>query len=144
MNYINSFFNNYETLNKINYENIQELIKNSDNNYIINTLENNLQDVLIPKTINYYEEENIINSLISNYNFNKVIIIYGKNSSDETIIKKYMQLKKYGFINIYIYSGGMFEWLLLQDIYGKDLFPTKGYTLDILRYKPKKINIRKI
>ena len=144
MNYINSFFNNYETLNKINYENIQELIKNSDNNYIINTLENNLQDVLIPKTINYYEEENIINSLISNYNFNEVIIIYGKNSSDETIIKKYMQLKKYGFINIYIYSGGMFEWLLLQDIYGKDLFPTKGYTLDILRYKPKKINIRKI
>ena len=144
MNYINSFFNNYEALNKINYENIQELIKNSDNNYIINTLENNLQDVLIPKTINYYEEENIINSLISNYNFNEVIIIYGKNSSDETIIKKYMQLKKYGFINIYIYSGGMFEWLLLQDIYGKDLFPTKGYTLDILRYKPKKINIRKI
>ena len=144
MNYINSFFNNYETLNKVNYENIQELIKNSDNNYIINTLENNLQDVLIPKTINYYEEENIINSLISNYNFNEVIIIYGKNSSDETIIKKYMQLKKYGFINIYIYSGGMFEWLLLQDIYGKDLFPTKGYTLDILRYKPKKINIRKI
>ena len=144
MNYINSFFNNYECLNKINYENIQELIKNSDNNYIINTLENNLQDVLIPKTINYYEEENIINSLISNYNFNEVIIIYGKNSSDETIIKKYMQLKKYGFINIYIYSGGMFEWLLLQDIYGKDLFPTKGYTLDILRYKPKKINIKKI
>ncbi len=144
MNYINSFFNNYESLNKINYENIQELIKNSDNNYIINTLENNLQDVLIPKTINYFEEENIINSLISNYSFNEVIIIYGKNSNDESIIKKYMQLKKYGFINIYIYSGGMFEWLLLQDIYGKDLFPTKGYTLDILRYKPKKINIRKI
>ena len=143
MNYINSLFNNYESLKKINYENIQEIIKSSDNIYIINTLENNLQDVLIPKTISYHEEENIINSLISNSNFDQIIIIYGKNSSDETIIKKYMQLKKYGFLNIYIYSGGMFEWLLLQDIYGKDLFPTNGYTLNILKYKPKKFDIKK-
>ena len=27
MNYINSLFNNYETLKKVNYENIQEIIK---------------------------------------------------------------------------------------------------------------------
>ena len=67
MNYINSLFNNYESLKKVNYENIQEIIKSSDNNYIINTLDNNLQDVVIPKTISYHEEENIINSLISKF-----------------------------------------------------------------------------
>ena len=35
----------------------------------------------------------------------------------------------------------MFEWLLLQDIYGNDNFPTTSKDLDILKYKPKKINI---
>jgi hypothetical protein len=29
----------------------------------------------------------------------------------------------------------MFEWLLLQDIYGKELFPTTKKELDLLRYK---------
>ena len=36
---------------------------------------------------------------------------------------------------VYIYTGGMFEWLLLQDIYGKEAFPTKGDELDILKFK---------
>ena len=43
------------------------------------------------------------------------------------------------FKNVYIYKGGLFEWLLLQDIYGKDLFPTTTEILDILRYKPENI-----
>ena len=30
----------------------------------------------------------------------------------------------------------MFEWLLLQDIYGNEQFPTLGKELDILKYKP--------
>ena len=36
--------------------------------------------------------------------------------------------------------GGLFEWLLLQDIFGKELFLTnkknKEKEVDILRYKP--------
>ena len=39
---------------------------------------------------------------------------------------------------MYIYSGGLFEWLLLQDVYGKDEFPTMGCELDILKYKGNK------
>ena len=35
-----------------------------------------------------------------------------------------MQLKKYGFLNIYIYSGGMFEWLLLK-IFMEKIFSNK-------------------
>ena len=62
------------------------------------------------------------------------IIIYGKNSNDETIYTKYNQLKKLGFTNAKLYIGGLFEWLLLQDIYGDNEFPTTTYNLDILKY----------
>ena len=69
-------------------------------------------------------------------NTNKYIIIYGKNANDDTIYNKYEQLLKLGFMNVFIYSGGMFEWLCLQDIYGNELFPTTKKELDILKYKP--------
>jgi hypothetical protein len=41
-----------------------------------------------------------------------------------------------GFENVYIYRGGMFEWLLLQDIYGFDEFQTTSKITDLLKYKP--------
>jgi hypothetical protein len=44
-----------------------------------------------------------------------------------------------GFVNVYLYPGGLFEWLLLQDIYGDDEFPTTIKELDILKYKPDNI-----
>ena len=59
-------------------------------------------------------------------------------SFDKTY-KKYEQLVGLGFTNVYIYVGGMFEWLLLQDIYGQDLFPTTSKELDILKYKSQRI-----
>jgi len=39
-----------------------------------------------------------------------------------------------GFLNIYVYLGGIFEWLLLQDIYGDEEFPTTSKIIDILKY----------
>ena len=57
-----------------------------------------------------------------------------ENSSDDTLIKKYYQLRKLGIKNIYVYVGGLFEWLLLQDIYGEDIFPTSSTHIDILKY----------
>ena len=53
-----------------------------------------------------------------------------------TIYDKYEQLAKLGFRNIYVYPGGIFEWLCLQDIYSDELFPTTKKELDILKYKP--------
>jgi len=38
-----------------------------------------------------------------------------------------------------VYPGGLFEWLLLQDIYGEDNFPTTKKEMDILRFKGKQI-----
>jgi hypothetical protein len=38
--------------------------------------------------------------------------------------------------------GGLFEWLMLQDIYGYDEFPTTKKELDFLKYKaPSRLNI---
>ena len=39
-------------------------------------------------------------------------------------------------INTKLYIGGLFEWLLLQDIYGDDEFKTTKKELDILKFKP--------
>jgi hypothetical protein len=63
------------------------------------------------------------------------IIIYGKNANDESIFKKYEQLITLGFSTVFVYTGGIFEWLLLQDIYGKEEFPTTSEELDILKYR---------
>ena len=106
----------------------------SNNMIIINTLDINNQECLIKNTLKPDEEISIINNIIEKKN-NKKIIIYGENSSDNSIIKKYYQLRKYGIKNIYIYIGGIFEWLLLQDIYGSDEFPTTSEIIDILKYK---------
>jgi len=131
------------SINRINYENIQKFIKNKDNNnlILINTLETTNQECLIYKTVNVNDEINIINDYLKKNNKTINIIIYGMNSSDDSVVKKYNQLYKLGFKNIYIYIGGLFEWLLLQDIYGEEEFPTTNKILDILQYKGKIINI---
>ena len=49
-----------------------------------------------------------------------VVVIYGMNAADDSIVRKYNQLTGLGLINVVVYPGGLFEWLLLQDIYGND------------------------
>jgi len=124
---------------KITFEDMQTIIKNKEKYIVINTLPLNEQNCLIWNTINYDMEEKIINDLLNQYNFKeKGIIVYGKNANDDTAEKKYKQLITIGFVDVYIYMGGMFEWMLLQDIYGSDEFPTTTKVLDILKYKGKR------
>ena len=128
---------------KINYEDIQYVIKNSETHVLINTLSDTEQSCLIPNTINPKKEEELINGFIQTGNKKVNLVIYGKNCNDDKLYKKYSQLNKLGFYNIYMYTGGMFEWLLLQDIYGEKEFPTSKKELDILKFKPqKKLNIQ--
>ena len=148
--------NNSKT--KINYEDVQNASKqsfsntnstnstNGNNNSnskkyaIINTLDKNFQTCLIQNTIPIQDEEDVINSIMKDKYSNLItIIIYGLNSNDESVYSKYEQLVKLGIKNVFIYTGGMFEWLLLQDVYGRELFPTTSKELDILKYKPRKI-----
>jgi rhodanese-related sulfurtransferase len=133
---------NSQSITKINYEDMQNIINKPEFYLIINTLPNNEQNCLIFNTVNADNEENDVNTCLKE-NKNTKIVIYGKNSNDETVQKKVQQLTALGFNSIYIYSGGLFEWLLLQDIYGTQLFPTTSTELDILKYKsPSLINIR--
>lgn len=124
-----------QSTKKVNYEDIQNIIKSRRSDVLLlNTLDLNDQKCLIPNTLDAYREEEKINSVIRN--LDTKIIIYGKNTSDKNIEKKYLKLIEIGFVNVYIYPGGLFEWLCLQDIYGKDDFPTTSEELDILKYKP--------
>jgi hypothetical protein len=125
---------NTQSMKKINYEDMQTVIKNPEIYLIINTLPPSEQQCLIVNTTLASEEEILINKFMKE-NKNIRIIIYGKNCNDESINKKYQQLYSLGFYNLFVYLGGMFEWLILQDIYGKDLFPTTKKELDLLKYK---------
>ena len=125
---------NTQPMKKINYEDMQTVIKNPEIYLIINTLNPNEQQCLIINTTSINDEEMLINKFIKE-NKSIKIIIYGKNCNDESIDKKYQQLYSLGFYNIFVYLGGMFEWLMLQDIYGKDLFPTTKKEADLLKYK---------
>lgn len=124
---------------KINYEDIQFIIRNPDGHLLINTLQGDKQDCLIIGTIKSDKEESIMNSLIRAGNKGVKIIVYGMNCNDDKLYNKYNQLTSLGFYNVYVYTGGLFEWLMLQDIYGENEFPTTKKELDILRYKPNKV-----
>jgi rhodanese-related sulfurtransferase len=125
------------TIQKIGFEDIGHAIKNPDLCVLINTMSIGEQECLIQNTVPYDQEEQLINDIITKYDHvNKKIIIYGKNAADNSVDRKYRQLIGLGFSNVYIYPGGLFEWVLLQDIYGFDEFPTNKRILDILKYKP--------
>jgi len=121
-------------LKKVNFEDIQECIKNKHKYLLINTLKKTEQICLIQNTTSIENEEKIINECLKKQK-NVKIIIYDKNSHETTLFKKYEQLSNLGFPNVYIYPGGLFEWLCLQDIYGYDEFPTSTKELDILKFK---------
>ena len=121
-------------LKKANFEDIQQCIKNKQKYLLINTLKKTEQACLIQNTTSIENEEKIINECLKKQK-NVKIIIYDKNSNETTLFKKYEQLSNLGFPNVYIYPGGLFEWLCLQDIYGYEEFPTSTKEMDILKFK---------
>lgn len=131
---------NIGSFDRVNFEFVQQVIQgdtitNTSNNAILlNTLPDTEQSCIIQGSVIAAKEEEIVNNLIRR-DKKKLIIVYGRNHSDLTVYKKYNQLKNLGLSNVKIYVGGMFEWLCLQDIYGKELFKTSSYETDILRYK---------
>jgi hypothetical protein len=127
------WFSKSDKIKDIGFEDMKYAIKS--NAIIINTLKIIEQDCLICCTLPYDKEEEVINNLIETGSKDIIIIIYGKHSSDESPLVKYNQLMKYGFKEVYIYNGGLFEWLLLQDIYSFQEFQTTSVCKDILKYR---------
>ena len=116
--------------NLVNFEKLKEM--QNDGVTMIHTMDEG-EKVLIVGTVVAEKEIEKINKMISKNDYEKDIIIYGRNCHEyEKLVKKQKQLASLGFKNVYIYLGGMFEWLLLQDVYGTKEFPTEknGEILD--------------
>jgi len=119
------------SIQRINFEDIQFAQKN--NSLIINTLPSTEQSMLIAGTISWEKEIKAVEVAIQK---KESIFIYGRHCNDETIYLKYEQIRKLGG-KVYLYAGGLFEWLLLQDIYGSEFLTTSTFkTVDLLKYKP--------
>lgn len=133
--------NNASGIKKVNFEDMQTAVADKTT-LIINTLEITEQRCLIVGTLPAGEEVETINAFMKN-NRDIRIIIYGSNSSDNATFKKYEQFTSLGFTNVYVYNGGLFEWLLLQDTYGTENFPTTTHCNDPLKYKGRQLfNVR--
>mgnify|MGYP003384703725 FL=1 len=130
---------NNQSIKKISFEDVQYVIKNNEMFMLINTLSQSEQKCLIYSTSDVNKEEELINQFMKLGNYNVKLVVYGKNSNDEKVYTKAEQLRSFGFTNTFIYTGGLFEWLMLQDIYGSSEFPTTSSELDILKYKPNKV-----
>ena len=132
---------NISSIPKLNFEDIVSILKihkfDKSRYIIINTMPTDMQSHLILGTLKIDEEVSILNNMIkSNIGIN--IVIYGINCSDNSVIKKYEQLRKLGFYNVHVYLGGLFEWILLQDIYGDESFQlSSNEKIDILKYRGK-------
>jgi hypothetical protein len=126
--------NIYSTYSSYDFDILSNKIISGYDMVLINTMSDTQQGCLIKNTIHANKETDLINELFK-INKKKEIIVYGKNHRDLKIIEKYNQLKKLGFINVFIYFGGLFEWLLLKEYYGEINFPIDGKMGDISQYK---------
>jgi len=134
--------NSMSATRTINFEDIQFAIQDKEKTLIINTLDAHMQSCLIAGTLAIDDEVEVLNAMLKK-NTDIRVIIYGMNASDKACMKKYEQLLKLGFYNVFIYMGGMFEWLLLQDVYGAELFPTTATKVDLLKYKGRRqLNVK--
>jgi hypothetical protein len=123
-----------QSINKLNYEDVLHIIQFPSEFTLINTMSLQDQECLIPTTIPALQEEMVLNGLLKDRRRDRNIVIYGRNCNDDSILTKYKQICSLGFVNVYVYPGGMFEWLLLEDVYGD--FPVVNKALDLLKYKP--------
>jgi hypothetical protein len=121
-----------------NYYQLQDRMNKQKNNQndiiLINTLPITRQDCLIKGTLKAFIEVEYMNKLLKT-NKNKEIVVYGIHHTDTSVIQKYNQLKKLGFTNVHIYFGGMYEWLLLQEVFDTTNFQTDGIVKNIVDYK---------
>jgi hypothetical protein len=126
---------NYQSIQKANFEDVQQALTQRNRTILISTMPTH-ETCLIIGTTPFSMEEELINNLLAKKKKDVLILVYGKNTNDESVVAKYKQLQSLGFSNVYVYLGGMFEWLLLQEVYGSGNFQTTAKELDILKYKP--------
>ena len=124
----------------INFEDVQSIIGVSGSG----SKSRSYDQFLLISTLDASKQEHLIKNTISAQDI--ILVVYGKHATDEKVITKYNQLKGLGFSTVLVYPGGVFEWLMLQDIYGSELFPTNknntttnNTNADLLEYRPPSI-----
>lgn len=130
---------NSESINTANFDDVRM----SKGCSLIHVMDECEQIVMIKGTLSIEDEIDAINNILSKQmQTESVIIIYGKNTDAvPKLVKRYRQLRGLGFTNAFVYFGGLFEWLLLHDIYGISEFPIENLTnlkIDAMQYKPMK------
>ena len=130
-----SFFAKEKASRMVGFEDVKHAIRAGPTKFmLIHTFDS---DAMILGTVSSEREEIVINAQLTDYTKPDIpIIVYGMNSCDESVDKKEKQLLALGLEEIYIFRGGMFEWLLLGDVFGVDEFPVTKLTVDILKYAP--------
>ena len=104
---------------------------------------------LIKGTLSPEKEEAYINELLDTLDKGVLgellVVVYGQNAMDKSATEKARQLNALGFSSVCVYLGGMFEWCLLQDVYGKTEFPVTfggeegGSIIEPLLFKGKRL-----
>jgi hypothetical protein len=85
---------------------------------------------LISGTLAPEREEAYVNELLETLDAVSLseilVIVYGRNAMDKSVVEKAKQMYSLGLTSVCVYLGGMFEWCLLQDVYGEKEFPMDG------------------
>lgn len=109
---------------------------------LISTLPEDTQGCLIPQTVACHDEERWINDVLERKKQGLyTVIVYGANHLDATVDRKCAQMRTMGFRSVHAYLGGMFEWLLLHEVFGEENFPvaqpSRSGVPDILAFRPR-------
>ena len=126
-----------QSLFYVNYCDMQNAI-NSEKT-IIHIMNVGDENILIKNTLTAQLEIERINNYLDSGKTDIDIYIYGYSNADfNKLLQRQKQLNRLGFKNVYVYFGGMFEWLLLREVYGQSEFPINGTdigkVIDILKY----------
>jgi hypothetical protein len=113
--------------------NFDEVASRNKTTILINVLSEAEQGVLIRGTVPCSDEVAEVENAIAQRD---TILVYGMNCHDERIFAKYQQIKKLGG-KPKVYVGGLFEWMLLNEIYGNERFPLSTDQFDLYQYRPK-------
>ena len=111
------------SVEKTTFDGIQQAVRGKGP-ILLSTLPKNEQRCLILSTLSPDVEEALLNKCLQRGESGKHILVYGKNALDASPEKKCKQLLGLGFTHVRMYPGGLFEWALLQEVYGTGLFPT--------------------
>jgi hypothetical protein len=105
----------------VSFKTLQEMTPNM---VLIHTFKPEEQHCLIRGSLTAAKEMAMVQELMSDSTTRDVMmVVYGRNYMDPKPYQQADHLRQLGFRRVYVYAGGLFEWLMLHDLYGAEAFP---------------------